>query len=174
MNPIGKKFISLFLVFSLMTLSINLYAKERRGAKLSVWTKGGQKVKGELIAVKEDSLLLLESESGADVSVNVKDIIEIRTVKKSSVKTGFISGLIIGVIGGALWVVGTLAVEAASDGEKTGLGNGLLVAGGATLVGGAIGQMAGSRRYVFATMTDSEIQETLDKLRKKARIRDYK
>ena len=170
MNPKGKKFLSLFLVFSLMMLSVNLYAKERRGAKISVLKKGGQKIKGELIAVKEDSLLLLESESGADVSVNVKDIIEIRTVKKSQVKTGLILGLIIGVIGGMLWALGP--IEFLEGGESR--PGGLLVIGGATLIGGAIGHSVGSKRYVFTTMTEWEIQEALDYLRKKARIRDYK
>ena len=29
-----------------MMLSVNLYAKERRGAKLSVWKIGGQKIEG--------------------------------------------------------------------------------------------------------------------------------
>ncbi|TET74596.1 MAG: hypothetical protein E3J56_02085 [Candidatus Aminicenantes bacterium] len=96
----GDKFIALLIVFSLIMLSVNLYAKEKRGAKLSIFKKDGQKIKGELIAVKKDSLLLLESESGADVSVYVKDIIEIRTVKKAPVKKGLIYGLIIGVIRG--------------------------------------------------------------------------
>ena len=57
MNPTSKKFISLFLIFSLMMLSTNLYAKERRGAKLIVTKKDGQQIRGELITVKPNSLL---------------------------------------------------------------------------------------------------------------------
>ena len=170
MNPKGKKLISLFLVFSLMMLSVNLYAKERQGAKISVLKKGGQKIKGELIAVKEDSLLLLESESGADVTVNVKDIIEIRTMKKLPFLTGASIGLIIGGAFGVMYV----SAFSSEAGEMTGLGIGLLIAGSTALVGGAIGQMAGTRRYVITVMTDLEIQAALDKLSKKARIRDYK
>ena len=44
MNPTGKKFISLFLVFSLMMLSVNLYAKKRRGAKLIITKKDEQRL----------------------------------------------------------------------------------------------------------------------------------
>jgi ABC-type lipoprotein release transport system permease subunit len=42
-------------------------------------------------------------------------------------------------------------------------------------VGAIIGAVAGTDKTIqLEGMTDSEIQETLDKLRKKARIRDYK
>jgi len=152
-------------------LSVNLYAKERRGAKLSVWKIGDQKIKGELIAVKEDSLLLLESESGADVSVNIKDIAEIRTVNKASVTTGAVFGILIGGVIGVFWPIGT---SVASDGEESGIMAGILIGSGVALISVLIGHMAGSKRYVFSVMTDQEIQEALDYLRKKARVRDYK
>ncbi len=84
MNPTGKKSVSLFLVFSLMMLSVNLYAKERQGATLIVTKKDGQLIKGELITVKPSSLLLLDTE-GKDVSVGIADIKVIRVVKKSKV-----------------------------------------------------------------------------------------
>ena len=80
MNPTGKKFISLFLIFSLMMLSANLYAKERRGAKLIITKKDGQRIEGELIAVKPNSLLLLDAQYNAAfrghnnaISVDISD-----------------------------------------------------------------------------------------------------
>lgn len=66
MNPNCRKFISLFLVFSILMLSVNLYAKERRGAKLIVIKKDGGQIEGELITVKPNSLQLLEH-YGVDV-----------------------------------------------------------------------------------------------------------
>ncbi len=43
------------------------------------------------------------------------------------------------------------------------------------LIGGTIGAISGTDKTIqIEGMTDSEIQETLDKLRKKARVRDYK
>ena len=95
MNPKGKKFLSLFLVFSLMMLSANLYAKEKRGAKLIITKKDGQLIEGELITVKEDSLLLLDKE-GKDVSVDIADIKVIRIKKKLKVLQGLGIGLVIG------------------------------------------------------------------------------
>ena len=57
MNGKRKKLISVFLVFSLVALSGSLMGKERKGAKLTIQKKDGQKVMGELITVKPDSLL---------------------------------------------------------------------------------------------------------------------
>ena len=68
-----KKFVSLFLVFSILMLSINLYAKERLGAKLIIAKKDGQLIEGELITVKYNSLLLLDT-GGKDVVVDIEDI----------------------------------------------------------------------------------------------------
>ena len=95
MNPAGKKFISLFLVFSLVMLSVNLYAKERRGAKLIITKKDGQQIEGELITVKKDSLLILIKWSGRDESIDIADIKVIRIVKKSKKWLGAGLGLII-------------------------------------------------------------------------------
>jgi hypothetical protein len=69
-----KKFTDLFLVFCILALSGNLFAKERKGADLIIQKKEGQQVRGELIAVKENSLLLLERESGADMPVDIGDV----------------------------------------------------------------------------------------------------
>lgn len=49
MNPKGKKFISLFLVFSEVMLSAILAAGEKRRAKLVITKKDGQQIEGKLI-----------------------------------------------------------------------------------------------------------------------------
>ena len=101
MKAKGEKLVSLFLIFSLIMLSANLYAKERRGATLIITKKDGQQIKGELITVKPNSLLLLDTE-GKDVSVDIADIKVIRIVKKSKVLQGLGFGLLIGAGLGAL------------------------------------------------------------------------
>ena len=174
MNPTSKKFIALFLAFSLVTLSVNLYAKERRGAKLIILKKDGQQVRGELIAVKQNSLLLLDSETGADVSVDIKDIKVIKIRKKSMAGRGILLGGSVGAL---------IGLAAYKKPEPTGLftidiGPGPTALGGGIvggLIGLVIGLVAGTDKTIhFEGMTDSEIKEALDKLRKKARIRDYK
>ena len=193
MNPRGKKFIALFLVFSLMMLSANLYAKEKRGAKLIIQRIGDQVrqteetrlegtpweisaitgIRGELIAVKQNSLLLLDTE-GKDVSVGIADIKFIRILKKSKALLGAGLGIMVGGGGGVL--LGGSAYEGMSLGPREarlllgafGAATGLLIGG----IGGAIEGI--DKTIHFEGMTDSETHEALNKLRKKARIRDYK
>ncbi len=193
-----KKFIALFLAFSLMMLSANLYAKERRGAELiiqrisdqvrqvkkirsdgTLWeTSVIRGIWGELIAVKQDSLLLLDA-GGKDFSVDIADIKVIRIVKKSKAGKGALHGLLIGGAAGAL--LGFASGDDESDFLLSFTAEEKALIGGASwgalglILGGIIGATSGKDKTIhFEGMTDSEIQETLDKLRKKARIRDYK
>ena len=87
MNEKRKKFISLFLVFSLVALSGNLMAKERKGATLRIQKKDGQQVNGELIAVKKNSLLLLDAETSSDITIQITDVKAITIRKKSRMLT---------------------------------------------------------------------------------------
>ena len=189
MNPTSKKFIALFLTISLMAISCTTMttqrqkrfesSKERKhGAKLIITKKDGRQIEGELITVKPNSLLLLDIE-GKDVSVGIADIKVIKIVKKSKFWKGAGYGLLVGGGGGAL--LGLIAYETDSEmswlttrGEAAwhfGTFFGLI---GAT-VGGIYSLIAGTDKTIqIEGMTDSEIQEALDKLRKKARIRDYK
>ncbi len=170
MNPTSKKFIALFLIFSLVMLSTNLYAKERRGAKLIVAKKDGQQVQGELITVKPNSLLLLDTE-GKDVSIGIADIKVIRVKKKSKgARTGFLIG------GGLALIVGVGQIGAEVHGFIPSFIDGLIFfALPGALIGVIIGAVAGTDKTIqIEGMTDSEIEETLNKLRKKARIREYR
>ena len=57
--------------------------KQKHGTKLIVQKRDGQEIRGELIAVKHNSLLLLEFESAAEVSIEIIDIKVIKVIKKS-------------------------------------------------------------------------------------------
>jgi len=146
-------------------------SKERRGAKLIVTKKDGYQTEGELITVKPNSLLLLDAE-GKDVSVGIEDIKVIRVVKKSkallAAGLGFLTGAAVGAaVGGQLseawwWDHGT-EICAVIGGFAFGI------------LGGFIVSSAGKDKTIqIEGMTDSEIREALDYLRKKARIPDYK
>ena len=179
MKPKRNKLVSLFLVFSLLVLSANLYAKERRGAKLQITKKNGIQIAGELITVKPNSLLLLNTE-GKDVSIDIADIKVIRIVKKSKALVGATYGAFVG--GGIGAIVGTLIgtpapIILSTMGAKEstildGIFFGFIIG---TVCGGLIGVDEGiDKKIQIEGMTDSEIREALDYLRKKARIRDYK
>ena len=169
MKAKGKKFVSLFLIFSLVVLSANLYAKERRGAKLIITKLDGQLIEGELITVKPNSLLLLDTE-GKDVSVGIEDIKVIKIVEKPGVAAGAVAGLLTGVAFAALRET-SIVLRIVILGPLSWW----QVAGALTIVGAILGAfLKESKKIKIEGMSDSEIQETMDKLRKKARIRDYK
>jgi hypothetical protein len=86
-----KKIVALFLVISLLAINCSTLrtleekrkiAKRKHGALLLITRKDNQQISGELIAVKakQKSLLFLESESKADVSVDIKDIKVIKII----------------------------------------------------------------------------------------------
>ena len=180
MNPRGKKFISLFLVFSLVTINCASLRttggkKEKHGAKLIITKKNGYQTEGELIAVKPNSLLLL-SITGRDVSVEIEEIKIIRIEKKSKMLLGVGLGAAICIVGGGLLGIVLPGEPPVGDsGLEFGLMMGACFSPIAAIVGGTIGGIVGIDKTIyFEGMSDSEVSEALDKLRKKARIRDYK
>jgi hypothetical protein len=171
-----KKFISLLLVFSVLALSIPLTAKERKGADLIIQRTNSTQVRGELIAVKENSLVLLERESGADVTVGVGDIRVITHVKKSKLLKG--AGW--GVLTGAGLAAGFAAYRYLTDTYRWESDDwaiaGILVAfvaGVGLAIGGLVGFIAGADKTIqIQYLSDSEVKEILEKFRKKARIKN--
>jgi hypothetical protein len=192
----GKKFIALFLVFSLLiincaTLSRLEEKREKRkkhGANLIIQKINGQQVRGELITVKPSSLLLLNTE-GKDVSVDIEEIKVITVVKKSQALLGVGTGLLGGAgsgaaIGASLWVLGLpvmaifgeAGIESWKDDFPDLLWGGVLIGAGiGLLLGVSSGAASGIDKTIqIEGMSDLEIKEAMDYLRKKARIRDYK
>jgi len=168
----GKKFIALFLIFSLLILSGDLYAK-KRGAKLIITKKDRQLIEGELITVKPNSLLLLDTE-GEVVSINIAEIKVIRIVKKSKALLGAGLGLII-LGGGTALSIAIFGTWESDEVLDVALFGGAIGAAAGLLIGGVTGTLLGTDKTIqIEGMTDSEINEVLEELRKKARIRDYK
>ena len=122
----------------------------------------------------------MDSGTGADESVDIKDIVVITIVKKSKALVGATFGALAG--GGIGAIAGTLIGKPAPiilsslAAEKNTILDGLFfgfIIG--AVCGGLIGTDAGTDKKIqIEGMNDSEIKEALDKLRKKARIRDYR
>ncbi len=165
-----KKFVSLLLVISLVVLSGNLTAQqswvgagERGGSKLRIQKNDGQQLAGELITVKKDSLLLLDSETNADLSVDIKDVKAITIVKKSR---AFQVG-IYGVLAGILYASATRKPFRYEDKSQDFWMTGIY--GGAA--GAALGTVLGIDKMIqIQGKSDTEIQQALEKLSKKARV----
>lgn len=159
-----KKNISLFLIISLLILPADLFAKEKRGANLKIWKKDGRLINGELIAVKENSLLVLDTE-GKDVNIEIYDIAMMDIKRKPNPMKGARKGFLIGGIIG----LGGLG-DGIDNAIKCSIFYGVICAG----FGAIYGAIPRIKKKWIERMTDSEIQKLLDKLRKQARVHDYR
>lgn len=180
-SKMAKKILAILLVVILI-FPISLIAKERRGANLVVEKKNGLWVKGELITVKPNSLLLL-SNYGTDVSVGISDIKVIKIEKKSKWSHGLLigagAGAIIGLVSYqepepsvSIWDSRTSMWELFPD---FGRASYVLIGG---LIGGLIGLVVGAAVGADKTIqvegrTESEIRRIMEDLRKKARVSDF-
>jgi hypothetical protein len=149
----GKKFMALVVVFSLVIFSGNLMAKERKyGAELLIQKKDGQIIRGELLTVKQKSLLLIGSVSLTGVSVDISDIRVITIVKRSKFFKGAGYGFL---IGGGIGALFGLASSSGDDGWFNPSPGALALVGG--IFFGAIGAASGGI-YGAIKGTDETIQ----------------
>ena len=183
-----KKIISLFLVITFLGMNcvtyekgqgINLEPGQKPGAKLIIQKTTGQQVKGELIAVKKDSLLLKDSQTGADVAVDITETETIKIVMKSKGKSGARIGFGIGATLGIAWVT---AYVIDPEGERSGfftylgayIGTIFILGTPLALLGWAIGGIAGTDETIqIEGKSEAEIKEILEDLRKKARVPNF-
>lgn len=173
MDSKDQKLISHFLIISLLILPMTLTANERRGADLVINKTDGNQVKGELIAVKRNSLLLKEAESGADWAVGVAEIKTITIVKKSKFLLGAGLGLLIGGGGGAIIGSVTEPEETDSPGAYK-YYYGVFFGGLGLLLGAIWGLSAGKDKLIqIDGMPPETIDFYLEDLRKKARVPDF-
>lgn len=173
MSKKGITFVLLMLVFSLVALSGNstaqatLGGKVRKGAKLSIQKNDGQLATGELITVKKDSLLLLDSETNEDITVQIANVKVITIVKKSR---GFQFGVLAFLAGFTVEAATSGAIKKATDNSQKYWLTGTLCGAG----GVAVGMLARiNKKIQIQGKSDMEIQKTLEKLNKKARVPSF-
>jgi len=162
------KLVATAVALLILILPGALSARERRGAKLGITLMDGHYIVGELIAVKLDSLLLLNL-AGKDESVDVVGIRSIRIVKKSKARLGGLYGSLAGTLIGGIEV----ALEGGTR-KEIGLG---IVFGGILgwAVGLGVGAIAGTDKTIqFEGKSESDVRQALAYLRGQARIRNYK
>jgi hypothetical protein len=177
----GKLTINLFrlLAFVLFLLFLGQHPvwASRTGAWLRVQRTDRQFVEGELIAVRETKLILVDSTS-KDLTIDINEVNLIVIDKKAHPLMGAVLGMVVGgFIGVAiapskkadeLTDIFTLPSEDLLS--KTGYGLGGMLTGG--ILGGVIGASLGSdSQIVVANMSPAERERLLIKLRSKARIK---
>ncbi len=163
-----RRHIALALIVSLILLPAALPAKARQGASVVVARTDGSKVSGELIAVKQDSLVLL-SPIGKDDSVAVADIWAVTIKKPSKAGKGFLYGALIGGVAG-----GVFGAVTPTDSGYQALAVAVVAFVGAAaggLIGLGLGAAAGTDETInFAGLTEVGRSQALDRLRGLARM----
>lgn len=184
-----NKFTALFLVFSLLLLSGELFSREKKGAHIIVHKKDGQILECELIAVQTTNLLLQNSKTSYMERINIDDV---RTIV-ISMKPKFVLRIFVGsLVGGAIGcTLGFLegdepdypqvvslkggGWEPGATAEKKALIYGLagVFIGGAT--GASIGGLIGNEKQIeFEGASEIELKQALEYLRKKAKVPNYR
>ncbi len=167
----ARKTAALFTLAALIVLFISLpgaaLAKERRGADLDVVRRNGLRASGELIAVKQSSLVLLNL-AGQDVSVEFAEISSLTIHKASWATKGSLIGFLIGGIAGG--IAGAAVDTGEYKSERVILG--ALVFG---IAGGFIGMVAGSasgssEKIDFERLSEPEARKVEVRLRGMARM----
>ena len=169
-DPWIKKSVTVLLMVAFAGGSGALWAKERKGAQLVIELRDGGRAAGELISVRNRSLLLLDAQ-GKDGAYDVAQITKIRVVRKSKAK----KGAVIGFLAGGL--VAGIAGAKNAEADNANPASGFLILGG---IGGAISGGIGwgwgaalghDKMMVFSGRSDAEVEHRLKKLRRYARVR---
>lgn len=156
-----------------MVIPEDLAARERRGAYLEIHKKDGQVIKGYLVAVKikQKSLLLVEKKERTALTMSIYDA-SVIIRKKSFVLDGLGFGAAAGaVVGGLIYKDPGPGNWMFDFGIEFNIFAGMFLGGG---VGAAVGAMVGIYQKIeIQGKSEAEIEDILDRLRKKARIPDY-
>ena len=173
----GKIFTVLFLVFCIVAFSGNLTAQARKGVKIEVETTEGLIINGELISVKRDSLLLMDPETQADLSVKINDVKTIMVKNKSRIlELGVLGGLIGAAGQGLIQQTDKKTTHAVGGDDDTNITQsstsmalyGAIGAGTGALLGAVVGM---NKVIQIQGRSEAEIQQDLKKLSKKARVK---
>ena len=168
-----KKQIIILLTF--LCLLGNLSAKDRKkGAEVIIQKKDGKTFKGELLAVKNDEIILMDSINQSGIKLKSKGIQKITIVKKGELFKGMGLGLVIG--GGSGAMLGFASGDDKSGwfsmtaGEKAVVG-GLALGVLGALGGGIWGAIKGvDESVVLDGRTPEEMERVLEKLNTKSRF----
>jgi len=163
-----KKYLPLLTlpVVFLLIYPGNLAAK-KKGAHLVVEKQDGQFIEGELLSVKENSLLVMTSGSETGVTIDINEIEKIKIKRKN--KSG--KGALLGA--GACFLIGSVAGANNSVLRDNVGGNlGLIAAVPGALIGGIVGAMIpGSYKTIpVKGKSPSKIKKIMELLKEKARF----
>lgn len=169
MNVLKRdKFIATTLIFvlAISAASLPLPARERRGSDVVVTLIDGGKVKGELLSVKKDALLVYDNSSRQGKSIELQQVAKVKVLRTFWGLTGLVVGLGVGTgVAGLLHNDSNFYVDE--------MGSSLILMTLFSLAGMAFGIVKSAPKKISLTGESSQsVQENLEKLRRYARERD--
>jgi hypothetical protein len=154
---------ALAMIFS--SLAQPLAARERRGSTIEVTMTDGTLVKGELLAVKSDALLVFDHTAGQGRSLDLRQVTRVMVFKKPRALQGLAIGLGVGLLT-------TLILNAKYDSEYAGLLY-LIIPPPAALLGGVIGGIIGMpEKLSLPGESSRSLLQDLERLKRFAREQD--
>ncbi len=163
---------AVLLIAVLFLSGVTLAAEKKSGRNLILTLKNGSVVKGELLTVERDRLILFDSIALTDADVRIGDVAQIKVRKKSSFLSDLGTGILIGGATGA--VLGLASGDdknmffpwtAAQKALAYGLGLGVLGGG----VGGIVGAISGES-IDLGSISPPDLDGVLGKLKTYARV----
>ncbi len=160
-----RQIITTVLLFLLVLRPGISMSRDDRGAYLVVTLKDGQEVEGELLAVKQDSLLVLKRIPEEGVSIALVDIGKVKIAKKPKILLGGAAGFLAGAGIGALW-----GRSHAVDEDVGVFFGGVIFGGIGTVIGLVAGAVAGlDPVIVLAGRPEPEVRFVLSRLSRMSR-----
>ena len=103
LSPSRQNLVFLFILIVVVAFVPHSFAKgKKRGARLLIEKQDGQVVKTELLTVKGNKLILMDTRLSTEITVNIQELKSIQIIKKSKILQGIGIGLLVGGVGGAL------------------------------------------------------------------------
>lgn len=173
-KQICQRFLIFVIVFSLICPGNLLTKQEKPGVMLRVTKLDGEVIKGELLKVEEDFLLLFLHESLTRVTISIKEIDIIEKKRKMTTSRGALLGVGIGF---GVGVVTTFTVGKLQGYYMGEIAPVAFIIGLMSMIPGvAIGAIGGYelsyKTYPIKGKSQSTINIILHKLKKKARFKD--
>lgn len=159
--------------FFILFFPLLLFSEDKKGAEVEIITSEAEQIRGELIAVKDTSLLILERETGRDRTFLFSDVSQIIIVKRSRIIFGTTLGALAGGVTGML--LGALVSFTDNEEEDKSWDYGKIggtIGLGAGAAGGALfGFLEGKdKRVLFSELPPQEKEAFLEELRNMARV----
>lgn len=167
------------LAFSLGVFPARLFCDEKQGANIIVNLIDRPPAGGELLAVREDSLILMDTNLKTGLTIDFRDIKSVQIIRKSQVFLGmlggFAAGLAIGSGAKKDLTLNTSHYKMFGPSQATihKWTNTAVISLGMTAVGALIGGVIGADKTIIVRGNSPlKVKEILWKLRSKAKMPD--